>query len=96
MSLLTIADTFDWHHGDTGVGWWILMMLGMVIFWGLVIYGVVWLVRGAASPAPRETPAEILQRRLARGEISVEEYERRRALLEADAEGTQHRMERPG
>ena len=35
------------------------------------------------SPATRESPSEILERRLAEGEISVEEYEeRRRALVD--------------
>lgn len=79
---LVLADSFDWHDGDVGVGWWIVMMLGMVIFWGLLIAGVVWLLRGAgqSKPAP-ESPLEILQRRLAQGEISIEEYEERRAAI---------------
>ncbi|HEX5192061.1 MAG TPA: hypothetical protein VFW09_04600 [Solirubrobacteraceae bacterium] len=62
-----------------GWGWWMLMSIGMVAFWALVIYGIVWLIRGGhnsqqpAEAAP-EPAREILKRRLARGEISIEEY----------------------
>lgn len=82
-----LADTFDGHHG-WGDGWWVVMAIGMVILWAAVIAGGVWLVRELTSRArtrgPGETPLEILDRRLAEGEISIEEYgERRRALLEA-------------
>jgi putative membrane protein len=85
--LIPLADAVDGHH-DWGGGWWIVMMLGMLIFWGVVIVGGVWLVRDLAGRRPRrgEDPAalEILDRRLAEGAISIEEYgERRRALLDA-------------
>jgi len=79
---LVLAESFGWHNGDVGAGWWIVMMLGMVIFWGAVIAVVVWLLRGGSSSRPTaDSPLEILQRRLAQGEISTEEYERRRAAL---------------
>jgi putative membrane protein len=29
-----------------GWGWWLVMSIGMVAFWALVIYGIVWLIRG--------------------------------------------------
>ena len=34
---------------------------------------------------PRESAHELLQRRLASGDITAEEYEKRKALLERDA-----------
>jgi uncharacterized membrane protein len=37
---------------------------------------------GAAPPPARETPMEILARRFASGEITAEEYQRARDLLE--------------
>jgi uncharacterized membrane protein len=37
---------------------------------------------GAAPPPGRETPLEILARRFASGEITAEEYQRARDLLE--------------
>lgn len=82
---LVLADTLGWHHDDIGFGWWLVMMIGMVVFWGLVIFGVVWLVRGglgSTAGADRESAVEILDRRLAQGDISPEEYDRRRATLE--------------
>lgn len=90
---LPLADSFDGHH-DWGGGGWVVMALGMLIFWAIVIAGGVWLVRefsarrrpglaGDGEPAA----LEILARRLAEGAISTEEYEeRRRALLDVRRE----------
>lgn len=79
---------------DVGWGWWLLMSVGMVTFWALVIYGVVWLARGGGSQAPNERPPEsaheVLKRRLAGGEISIEEYERARRAM-ADGEPVEPR-----
>ena len=81
-----VADT--WMHGDWGWGWMALMMVMMLLFWGAIIAGIVWLIRGAswgATPrgpgASKETPAEILDRRFAQGEISEEDYRARREVL---------------
>ena len=84
LPLQLFADTWGMHDGDVGVGWMIVMMLGMVLFWGLVIVGVVWLLReaiGRGHHGPDADPLTILDRRLAEGQISVEEYEQRRKML---------------
>lgn len=77
-----------WHMHDLGWGWWLLMSVGMVAFWALVLYGLFQLVRGGApgrfTAADSEPPAEVLKRRLAAGQITVEEYERLRGVLEDD------------
>ncbi|MBI4304571.1 MAG: SHOCT domain-containing protein [Chloroflexi bacterium] len=71
--------------GGFGGGWFMLVL--MVIFWGLVIWGIVALVRGIASPSGGESSRqgdsalEILKRRYARGEISKEEFEERKKDL---------------
>jgi putative membrane protein len=75
-----------WYAHDVGWGWWLLMSLGMVAFWGLLIYGVALLARRGSGPSapearPPEPPLNVLQRRLAAGEISVDEYERLRDAL---------------
>ena len=77
-----LADT--WMHGGWGWGWMSLMMIPMVLFWGAIIFGVFWLVRGAVGGPPaerKETPTEILERRFAEGAISVEDYRARREVL---------------
>ncbi|MGN6257158.1 MAG: SHOCT domain-containing protein [Solirubrobacterales bacterium] len=76
----------DWnnHMGELGAGWWIAMVLMMIVFWALVIVGAVWLVRSLAGghhTIRHRDPAEVLDHRLASGEISVEEYRERRDLL---------------
>ena len=85
ITLTTIlADSWGFHHGDVGIGWWIVMMLGMVIFWGAIIALVVRIMRGKPA-ADGEAPEEILRRRLADGSISVEEYDQRRTALHGGA-----------
>lgn len=72
----------DWG----GFGGWGMGVGGgvfMLLFWLLVILGIVALVRwllARPSPVPGardKTPAEIVQERYARGEINREEYEQK-------------------
>ena len=78
------------QHGD---GWaFMLMSISLLLFWGLVILGVVALVRGlAASARPtndggvrRPTADEVVAERFARGEIDEQEYRSRMAALRGD------------
>lgn len=74
------------HDGEIGSSWMILMMFGVVLFWGLVVVGIVWLLRewiGRSHGQAAADPLAILDRRLAEGQISVEEYEQRRETLAA-------------
>jgi putative membrane protein len=66
----------------------VLMMLTMVAFWGLVIWGIVSLYRrntshGATSVPSTQSAQSILNERLAKGEISEEEYKSRSEALKA-------------
>ena len=83
LALVTpVADT--WMHGGVGSGWMLVMMIPMVLFWGAIIFGAVWLIRGAINGRPeehRETSTEVLERRFAEGAISVEDYRARREVL---------------
>ncbi len=70
-----------WGYGGYGMG--IVGGLFMLVFWGLIIVGLVLLVRWlwdqtrhGAGPGAIEAPLDILKRRYARGEISKEEYDR--------------------
>lgn len=48
---------------------------GMVIFWGLVIWLVVWLVRSTQNQGNRhENSLDILKKRYANGEITTKQY----------------------
>jgi putative membrane protein len=76
-----------WWFGDGTLNGWgyALMTVSMVLFWGLVIYGVVWLVRSAgrddrADAGP--SPEDLLAERFARGEIDEPEYRQRLGVLE--------------
>jgi putative membrane protein len=71
-----------------GDGWGLLGALMMLIFWGGLLAVVVFLVRGfgvrsSQREEKRRTDArEVLAERFARGEISEEEFEQRRRVLE--------------
>jgi len=69
-----------------GFGWGWFMPIIMIVFWGLVIWGIVALVRGLStgSGGPStlaDSVLEILKRRYARGEITKQEYEERKKDL---------------
>jgi uncharacterized membrane protein len=62
------------HHMFSG-GFWPLGMVGMGLFWILVIViALGWF--GNQSFSDRESNFERLKKRLSRGEITIEEYER--------------------
>ena len=64
----------------------LVMMLGWVVLLGFGIWAVVALTRGQSRPPadPRpEAPQEILNRRLAAGEITSEEYLEACALMQS-------------
>jgi putative membrane protein len=71
--------------GSFGWGWF--MPILMILFWGLIIWGIVALVRGVVSPGGTESSRqadsalEVLKRRYARGEISKEEFEEKKKDL---------------
>lgn len=73
----------DWGHMSPFMG------IAMLIFWGLVIYAAIMIVRGTrrnnkddSGSQSRETPLDILNRRYAGGEINKEEYEQIKKDLE--------------
>lgn len=70
---------WEWHSG--WAWWW--MGVGMLLFWGLVAFGIVMLVRlgGRSGSSGRREAREILDERYARGEIDDDEYRRRSDLI---------------
>jgi putative membrane protein len=72
----------------TDSGWMPMMgigLLGMIVFWGLLIAGTVFLIRwflGETVIKREDSALEILKKRYARGEINKEEFdERKRDLM---------------
>lgn len=79
---------WGWHMwwGAWGVG----MLVFMVLFWALVIAGIVALVRWAfggsglgGRPAPGGRALEILKERYARGDLTREQFESMRRDIES-------------
>lgn len=83
-----------WCGTHTGFGWlgWTLMTVGMIAFWGLIAWAIVALVRGGSASGKDAVtrPEEVLAGRLARGEISTDEYVRARKLLDDGPGHTDH------
>jgi putative membrane protein len=70
-----------WYGNGMG-GWgYTLMTIGTVLFWGLVIAGVILLVRYLARDPRITDPERILAERFARGEIDEEDYRSRLTTL---------------
>lgn len=70
-----------WHDMD-GLSW-VWMASLTVLFWGVVIVAIVFLVRNTRETRDQQSTAfEVLDERFARGEISVEEYQQRREVLQ--------------
>ena len=70
-----------------GGGWMAFGWFTMLLFWALVIVGIVVVIRWASarsvsSPGVAgDTPLEILKRRYASGEITKEQYEAMKRVI---------------
>ena len=89
----------DWYVTGDGFGWWILMPLSMIAFWG----GIIWFAVAAiqrpnhnqhsvspeksalSSPSndSQNSAREILEMRLAKGEIELDDYRQRLNALQS-------------
>lgn len=76
------------HWTNYGMDWWMwaLMTFGTVGLWALVVLVVRDVFQGRPTqtqlpPRSSSDPLRLLDDRLARGEITSEEYERARSLL---------------
>lgn len=69
-----------WGYHD---GWsWLLMGAMMVLFWGGLAALIVFVVRAITGPRGDDQALDALRRRLASGEISQEEFEKTRKVLQ--------------
>ena len=74
-----------WYSGS-GYGWGMAIfgVLMMLVFWGGIAVVIVFLLRSLSGsrPAANDRPMETLRQRLASGEITSEEFERIRKVLQ--------------
>jgi len=75
-------------YGGYGAGWGVFGVVHMLLWWVLIILGIVVLVRwlvggrhGASRPPSEDRALAILRERYARGEIDKSEYEARKKDL---------------
>ena len=70
-----------WGAQD-GMGWWMLFGgIWMVVFWGFIVWLVVWgvsQVTGSGRRHDGESPLDIARGRYARGDITREQFEQLR------------------
>lgn len=72
-----------WWNNGYGWPWALLWLAFAVLFWGGLIVLLVWAVRSATTPRrTQDTAMQVLKRRLAAGEITQEEYERIKRLIQ--------------
>jgi putative membrane protein len=85
---LLLAHTWPNDHMGWDGGWWIVMAVGMIVVWGLIVLAVVLVVRELTrrrdSHQGEPDAMSLLDRRLAEGEISPDEYRERRAVLRGE------------
>ena len=71
--------------GPYGHGMWGLGPVFMMIFWALIVIGIIYCVKGilgrSCQTPKQETALDILKKRYAAGEITAEEYDVMKAKL---------------
>lgn len=69
-----------WGYYD---GWsWLLMAAMMLLFWGGLAAVTVFVVRAITGPRGGDQALGVLRRRLASGEITQEEFDKTRKVLQ--------------
>ena len=99
LSLLNFTPSYacwrgygDWGRSGPGMmGWgsWGFGWIFMIIFWGLIIVGLVFLIRWLAGLSrsrasydkTQDSALEILKQRYAKGEINKEEFDQKKRDL---------------
>ncbi len=79
----------QWGWRDYGMGpgmMWGMGWIFMIIFWGLLVLGLIflvrWLVGMTKTTKLEESALDILKKRYARGEINKEEFEQKKRDLQ--------------
>lgn len=74
-----------WGNVGMGVGGFGFGWIFMILFWALVILGVIYLVKqlftGSRTGAAEDSAEDILKKRYAAGEITRDEYNEKKTLI---------------
>jgi uncharacterized membrane protein len=95
------SEVVVYYQDHMGAGHWLFMALIGVVLLGLLVAFIVWLRQDQRRRPHRDhhlhagTASEILDRRLALGEIGIPEYERLKASLAAADSGPASPTEPP-
>ena len=85
LSIMVTASNERWDMDNhMGGGWWWVMGIGWLVFLGLIVLVVVFVMRQSADRGQgtmSRGAEDVLAERLARGEIDEDEYRRRRDAL---------------
>ena len=71
-----------WYYPGNGVWGWIWMTAVMLVFWGGLIAVAIWAVRSGLGSRRDGDAVDVLRRRLAAGEISQEDFEKTKRILQ--------------
>ena len=71
-----------WYYGGNSVWMWVFGTLMMVVFWGGLIALAVWAVRSGLGTRRDSDALSVLRRRLAAGEISQEDFDKTKRVLQ--------------
>jgi putative membrane protein len=85
----SIFAQWGWRHYGWGPGmmwgWWGMGWIFMIVFWGLIIVGLIFLIRSliraTKTSKGEESALDILKKRYARGEMNKEEFEQKKKDL---------------
>jgi len=70
-----------WYYGGGGWGWlWMALMI--LVFWGALIAVAVWAIRSGLGSRRESDAMNVLRHRLAAGEISQEDFEKTKRVLQ--------------
>jgi putative membrane protein len=69
-----------WYYGSGGWGW-LWMAVIMLVFWGGLMAVAVWAIRSGLG-SRRNDAMGVLRRRMAAGEISQDEFEKTKRILQ--------------
>jgi len=81
-----ILSHWGWGENSMGPGmmwgWWGIGWIFMVVFWGILVMGLIllirWLIGITKGTKIEESALDILKKRYARGEINKDEFEQKK------------------